>query len=353
MLLQNNKMDFIICSNDDDLLNETVWYINRLKVPQGVSIDIVSIKDAPSMCSGYNAAMHSSNAKYKVYLHHDVYILNLNFIQDVINIFDSHKNLGLLGVIGGKQIPHNGSAWDHWDVGCTTAVDSKKRMMFRLEQSDTDSITEVEAIDGMIMITSADINWREDVFDGFDFYDISQSIEFSNRGYMVGVATQQNPWCLHDCGMSKLINYDNYREKFCALYNDRFQFDSYYTLSQEKKEFMVLGGSFVTVLETAISDGQYGQAYDFLKQSAGLRGSDKRLDGMITIFELCERNGGVNLFEKLGSTLQEMLKTVERWKFLFRRSELGDEESQNILREIISSGLINNGVFKVLEERYL
>ena len=52
------------------------------------------------MCEGYNRAMKSSDAKYKVYLHHDVWIMHENFIGDLISIFESHPKTGLLGLAG-------------------------------------------------------------------------------------------------------------------------------------------------------------------------------------------------------------------------------------------------------------
>ncbi|MDC2863928.1 glycosyltransferase [Bacillus sp. BP-3] len=37
----------------------------------------------------------------------------------------------------------------------------------------------------------------EHLFDGFHFYDVSQSFEFRKASYLVGVFNQMHPWCLH------------------------------------------------------------------------------------------------------------------------------------------------------------
>ena len=42
------------------------------------------------------------------------------------------------------------------------------------------------------MATQYDVPWREDLFDGFDFYDVSQSFEFRKAGYTVGVPVQRD-----------------------------------------------------------------------------------------------------------------------------------------------------------------
>lgn len=78
--MNDNKIAFIICTNNQLYFNECCYYINRLLLPEGFERDVIGIEDAPSMCAGYNAGMQSSDAKYKVYLHHDVFIKEPKFI---------------------------------------------------------------------------------------------------------------------------------------------------------------------------------------------------------------------------------------------------------------------------------
>lgn len=87
------KVAFIICYNDDIYMRECMDYISWLRVPNGVETEIIGITEAESMAAGYNAAMHSSDAKYKVYLHQDVFILNENMIQEMIDIFENILNM--------------------------------------------------------------------------------------------------------------------------------------------------------------------------------------------------------------------------------------------------------------------
>ena len=61
------EIAFIICSNNEQYYQECVKYIEDLIIPDGYSTDIVCVKEANSMAEGYNAAMQSSDAKYKVY----------------------------------------------------------------------------------------------------------------------------------------------------------------------------------------------------------------------------------------------------------------------------------------------
>ena len=81
-----DKICFIVCYNDEIYLSECILYLNQLIVPYGMETDLISIEGAESMTSGYQAGMHASDAKYKVYLHQDTFILNRNFIYDIIII---------------------------------------------------------------------------------------------------------------------------------------------------------------------------------------------------------------------------------------------------------------------------
>ena len=88
---------------------------------------------------------------------------------------------------------------------------------------DIKTPTRVEAIDGFIMITQYDIPWQEDIFTGWDFYDISQSFEFRKRNYDVIIPPSVHAWCFHDDGIMDLDSYYNTRKIFMKEYADMLQ----------------------------------------------------------------------------------------------------------------------------------
>ena len=228
-----DKIAFIICYNNEMYMNECIKYISELKVPEGVETDIIGVNDAKSMTSGYNAAMKSSDAKYKVYLHQDLLIVDDNFIYEVIDTFRKHPEYGLLGSIGAKQIVKDANYWANWDIGATYGSSVwESGVIGRLNNGD---ILEAVAVDGQIMVTQYDIDWREDLFDGFDFYDISQCMEFVKKGYKVGIPHQDIPWCDHVCAYSKLERYDYYREIFCREYG---QFGHIYSVNKYNEKYI-------------------------------------------------------------------------------------------------------------------
>lgn len=213
-----SKICFITCVNDDERYQKSLFYINNLDVPSGYSIDILSIKEAESMASGYNKAIQHNDAKYKVYLHQDVFIINKRFIQDFLHIF-SNENIGMIGVAGSSRIPANGVWWEsRYNFG--KVYDSHAGILSLLSFRNIEAeFEEVQGVDGLIMITQYDIPWREDIFTGWHFYDLSQSLEFIRSGYKVIVPRQVKPWCIHDCGLTIVTNdYHNYRQVFLNEY---------------------------------------------------------------------------------------------------------------------------------------
>lgn len=212
--MDRKKIAFITCVNDEAKYEECRYYLQRLCVPDGYTVDMISIRKAPSMASGYNAGMTDSDAKYKVYLHQDVLIINTHFIADILKLFAGDEKLGMLGVIGKKEMGTTALTMMKWDTG---------RIIYDCEiinrkSSEEGGFEEVASADGLLLATQYDIAWREDVFDGWDFYDFSQCMEFKKAGYKVGIPYQREIWCCHDGLCSKLTAYFDYYERFLSEY---------------------------------------------------------------------------------------------------------------------------------------
>lgn len=92
-------------------------YIRWLAVPGGMEVELVEIRGAGSMASGYNEGMYSSNAKYKVYMHQDVFLINQYFIYDLISLFRKSEEIGMIGLVGSPKVPENGVMWSERRVG--------------------------------------------------------------------------------------------------------------------------------------------------------------------------------------------------------------------------------------------
>lgn len=218
--MNEKEICFILCTNDEMFAEECMYYIRRLIVPEGYSIDVLTVEDAKSMTAGYNEAMQYSKAKYKVYLHQDVFIVNPHFIRDMLAVFQMDRQIGMLGMVGVLKMPQSGVMWESERVGMlyehhvfeTELFDRQKRPAIN------DAYWEVEAIDGLLMATQYDLPWREDLFTRWDFYDASQGMEFIRHGYKVVVPKMEEPWCVHDSGFCSMWHYEEERRKYVREY---------------------------------------------------------------------------------------------------------------------------------------
>lgn len=216
--MNEKKICFVIAVNNEILYSDCEFYIKNLELPLGFEVEILPIRNASSICNAYNMAINASDAKYKVYLHQDVFIINKNFIYDMIKIFQKDKQIGIMGVCGAKNIPLNGIWWESlFKFGRVLESSTGKLKLLKFYEV-LDDYEVVSAIDGLIIMTQYDLKWREDIFDGWHFYDISQCLEFKNSGFKVVVPKQTIPWCIHDCGIVNVSDYEKYRNLFLLNY---------------------------------------------------------------------------------------------------------------------------------------
>lgn len=217
--MKENKICFISCVNDQQLYNEALYYIDQLEVPKGYEIECISIENANSMTAGYNKAMGASDAKYKVYMHQDVYIRNRSFINIMLDILTSNRNIGIIGLTGTKVIPVNGTCNEcsqKYGQAYSTQTGVIKLLAYNEVISEYEK---VQAVDGFIMVTQYDIPWREDIFDGWSFYDISQSLEFMKAGYEVVIPKQEETWVIHEAsGSNTGVEFEDYCNIFMEEY---------------------------------------------------------------------------------------------------------------------------------------
>ena len=225
-----NKFCFITCVNDKELYKESLLYIKQLSIPDGFSIECLAVGNAHAMTAGYNEAMKKSDAVYKIYLHQDVYILNKRFLFDLLEIFTGDKSVGMIGMAGSAYIPDHGVWWESGKtLGCAYNSLTRITKLTSYEEEHISANREVCLIDGLLIATQYDLPWREDLFDGWHFYDVSQCCEFLRKKYKIIVPNQYNsdgianPWCLHYIEKAvSTANYDNYRNIFFKEYQDLF-----------------------------------------------------------------------------------------------------------------------------------
>jgi len=216
--------------NNDTQYYKMLGFVDELTVPEGYAVECLSVRNASSMTGGYNAAMTESDAKYKVYLHQDVFILNKRFLFDILDIFKSDETVGIIGMVGSKRVPGSGAWWsDNEKTGCLLDMITGQERLFNYGTM-TEKWENAAIVDGLMIATQYDIRWRDDLFDYWHLYDISQCCEFKRQGYKIVIPNQQDdngepaPWCLHDSVKPSIDRYDEYRAIFRKEYWDMIDF---------------------------------------------------------------------------------------------------------------------------------
>ncbi len=204
---------FVVCVNDESFYSRCLKYLQALEIPDGYEIEIKKIVGATSIAAAYDDAMRASDARYKIYLHQDTFVLDPHFLHHLLDIFKSHPEVGMIGAMGGTHLPHSG-IWFEDGVHSYGQImrhghregilnrwlprrlnpDRIRAFRYRPVQKE---FLPVVCIDGLMMATQYDIPWRKDLFGGFIYYEGPHCLEFIKRGYEVVVPRQKKPWCLH------------------------------------------------------------------------------------------------------------------------------------------------------------
>lgn len=345
--MDEKKIAFIICVNDEKEFDECRYYLERLFVPEGYHIDVISVREAPSMAAGYNAGMKSSDAKYKVYLHQDVFITNRNFIQDMLSVFDCDKQIGLLGVIGNKDWEGDVADLTAWDVGFV----KDNYICWEQTVPGEESFIEVKILDGLLLATQFDIPWREDIFDGWHFYDISQCMEFKRAGYKVAVPRQEKSWCYHDNQYADVSVYYDYYERFLQEYGEwaGIAFDKERPVYKMEKEY----AQMVKTQQDGINRLIMAEAKTELRklfQDPSIRGNRclKEQESIVLIDEMEEAKGTAIRFWEAGLSAPQLLEKLRELKHVLNRIECGtDGQEKETIRTVYSKYAA-----RIVRERY-
>lgn len=329
-MLDENKAAFILCANDEEKLAEADFYISTLKIPDNMTVEKCYVWDAPSMAAGYNAGMKGSDAKYKFYLHQDVFLLNTAILEDVTALFQKNPSLGMLGMVGVRSDVPDAHYVNAWDIGAmlppVASVKARKGSSFQA----------AAAVDGLLMITQYDIPWREDLFSGWDFYDISQCMEFRRVGCRIGVPDQDPdfPWVFHDFEASRLSSYSGYRKTFIEEYQDQAEFSKdRQEADDDRKNREAVLADFYDMLEKLLYEEQGREkAAELLDQYSRTIWGHRELS-MIKKARMIYREEKrflveeSRMFWKEASVLKDLLDNVQRLKFAVKRAEFGRDET--------------------------
>ncbi len=189
-----DKIAFILCVNDEADFSEAKLYLQHLYIPEGMTVEIIPIRGAVSMCAGYEQGRSASNAKYKIYLHQDVQVIRKNLVDELLSIFRDTR-VGLIGLAGCEKLPESGVWWSGEGIHniIAHALWPEQIHIFGGKVPHC----QVQAADGVLLATQYDIPWPQDILRGWHFYDIAMCQEYRKRGYQVVLPRQDESWIIH------------------------------------------------------------------------------------------------------------------------------------------------------------
>ena len=190
-----------------------------------------------------------------------------------------------------------------------------------------DDVIEVQAIDGMLIITQYDLPWDEETFHGFHFYDVSQCMEFQEHGWKIVLPKSEDAWALHDSGVSAEKEYDVYRRKFCEKYAS---YGFYYDTKDDNVYAREIGRieEGKQIVLKAVESGDMDAAKDALRKIHE-RGF---IDTEVFYFQ-----NYINMMEKADHfhvAWDAFREYFDRIKFALWRLQFRDEAEEEILKEI-------------------
>lgn len=343
MNINNKKIAFIYCVTNELYYSESCYYLNKLMIPDGYEMEIIAVKNARSMCAGYQEAMESSDAKYKVYLHQDVFVRDKDFIVHLLELFTSDSHIGMVGMIGGTQMSKSGVAFRDWNVGMVDWREPDMAYILQCEEERITSNMKVEAIDGLLIATQYDLPWREDLFQEFDFYDVSQSFEFRKAGYEIVVPYQREPWVIHDSSFAKLKNYEKNRRICLREYPEFFYAEDGFE-PEYHDEWEQLSEQLVQEIKGYINSGNWQIVGEILSAYKKLSFKNTELERMLILYEIYYKDAknGRSCFFLQYSEYEQMEEMYLVIRLLLRRMELfDDEEEYSELIELLQSGALS------------
>ena len=189
--MDENKLAVIIYKTTNFPIDAIKAMLESLNMPPGF-LPTANIVGGDNRWRAYNQAMRSNDAKYKIYIDDSVVILNKNILIDLIEIFKSDQNVGMIGCSGAIRLSTDGSPYTS-TRRCGTILTGPNRTALKGEDV-TSRFREAEVLDGFLIATQYDLPWRDDLFNANSFGDSAQSLEFRRKGYKRVVARQEQPW---------------------------------------------------------------------------------------------------------------------------------------------------------------
>ena len=193
------EIAFIIQKTDEKAWQACIESIESLKVPDGYSYQIVAweAKEGVNFML-VEQQVRRIRAKYRIYLNENIGFINEDFLIDMLRIFQSDENIGMLGIAGCWKLPFSGR-WQEADekYGGVYMLNASRQPVEQRFMDIPGDYVSVQAVDGMLFASQYDLPYSLDLANSVEGYCLLECLEFARNGYKIVVPAQKNLWCLY------------------------------------------------------------------------------------------------------------------------------------------------------------
>src|SRR5439155_26124226 len=111
-----------------------------------------------------------STARYKIYLHHDVYLVHRGLLPELVRLFRTYHRLGMVGVVGTTRMSAKGIWWVNkcscygrlWEYRRESGFPASplgRRLHFSRFRAFAGDYLPAVSADGLFMATQYDVPW--------------------------------------------------------------------------------------------------------------------------------------------------------------------------------------------------
>jgi hypothetical protein len=254
------SVSVVVCSIDDAKHRRVCAHYERLFAHH--PCEIVSIRDAKSLCEGYNRGFARSSGEIVIFSHDDIEIASDDFARRLFAHLSSNDVVGIAGAsrLNGPSWTSPGQPYLH---GCVVHCLQGGRR-YNLQCFGPDSSDEpIKVLDGVFIAARRDvcrtITFDEETFDGFHFYDL----DFTCRAFAAGfrLAVSLDILLLHEStGAFDAAAWQGYAAKFIRKHEGQISFLSSHPQPkwpsiafQERADMIAFHGHMLAALRDANS----------------------------------------------------------------------------------------------------
>ncbi|HXC41202.1 MAG TPA: glycosyltransferase [Burkholderiales bacterium] len=216
------SVSVIVCSISDAKLARVTSNYQRLL--KGVPHDIIAIRDAKSLCEGYNRGARAARGDILVFSHDDLEILSEDFAAQLLDAMRDHD---LIGVAGTTRLRRGKALCGGWpelqgQIGMPGDQGSIVVTFFNTPGRCSENI---QTLDGVFMAARRElvsaVPFDEATFDGWHLYDMDFSWRASRAGRRC--ATLNTLLIVHQSSGNFGAEYQRYMARFLAKHGDAIE----------------------------------------------------------------------------------------------------------------------------------